>query len=132
MYDLISTTMNLDPSYIDPFYRLFLVPGMSHCLGGPGATHFGQYGLISTSAQRNDSEHNVLLALVDWVEQGNAPEFLVGTSDNGTVERAHCKYPAKSVWDQKGQKWLCGGDGGGGGSALSQGPDSQAIDYDEL
>jgi feruloyl esterase len=107
MYDLISTTMNLEPSSIDSFYRLFLVPGMSHCIGGPGATNFGHWGAASVSAQSNDSAHNVLLALVDWVEQGNAPKFLVGTSDDGTVERVHCKYPAKSVWDRESGEWVC-------------------------
>ena len=84
---------------LDPFYRLFLIPGMNHCTGGPGATLFGQDG-IETNA-RNDTAHNILLAMVDWVENGIAPDTMIGVSTNGT-ERTHCRYPTmKSVFDGK-------------------------------
>jgi feruloyl esterase len=42
------------------FARLFLVPGMNHCRGGPSTDQF-----------------DALSALVDWVEQGRAPERIV-------------------------------------------------------
>ena len=38
---------------LDQSFRLFMVPGMAHCAGGPGATHF-----------------DALSAVVDWVERG--------------------------------------------------------------
>ena len=41
----------------DGFFRLFLVPGMNHCSGGPATDSF-----------------DVLTPLVAWVEQGRAPE----------------------------------------------------------
>ncbi|KAF7289863.1 Carboxylic ester hydrolase [Mycena indigotica] len=92
----------------DNFYRLFLVPGMSHCARGPGAANFGQLG--GAVGPRNDSEHNILLALVDWVEGGVAPNSIVGTSaerNRGrTAEtRVHCMHPARSIWD--GSKFIC-------------------------
>ena len=84
---------------------------MDHCLGGPGAWAFGQAGIASTPA--NDSSHNVILALVEWVESGNAPDVLVGTTvpgmgENATVtERMHCRYPQRSVLN--GTAFICRG-----------------------
>ncbi|KAJ7202721.1 tannase and feruloyl esterase [Mycena haematopus] len=69
------------PDGMDAFYRLFLVPGMGHCIGGLGPTSFGQGNVPGTNAV-NDSAHNVLLALVHWVEGGVAPGVIVG-SGNG-------------------------------------------------
>jgi feruloyl esterase len=92
MYNLISRTLEM-PS-LDAFYRLFLVPGMDHCSGGPGASQFGQVG--GTNAV-NASSHNILLALVDWVEGGAAPDTVVGTAQDGSP-RKHCRYPFRSIW----------------------------------
>ncbi|KAF8072292.1 tannase and feruloyl esterase [Lyophyllum atratum] len=94
LYNLISETLGM-PS-LDSFYRLFLVPGMNHCFGGPGACVFGQYG--SETNVVNASSHNVLLAMVDWVEKGVAPETIIGTGLDG-AEREHCRYPQRSVWN---------------------------------
>jgi feruloyl esterase len=97
LYDLVARTLRT-PS-LDAFYRLFLVPGMGHCEGGPGAADIGQQ-LGGTNA----SSHNLLLALVDWVEGGGAPETIVGTAEDG-AERVHCRYPMRSVWD--GEEFGC-------------------------
>ncbi|KAJ6548064.1 tannase and feruloyl esterase [Mycena sp. CBHHK59/15] len=94
VYNLISHTLGM-PS-LDAFYRLFLVPGMDHCTGGPGASNLGQRG----PAPVNASSHNILLALVDWVEGGRAPDTIIGTADDGET-RVHCRYPMRSVWDGK-------------------------------
>lgn len=56
------------------FYRYFLIPGMGHCGGGPGVNDFGQN--LGT-AVKQDSEHDILLALVRWVEKGVAPDRIV-------------------------------------------------------
>ncbi|KAJ7695379.1 tannase and feruloyl esterase [Mycena rosella] len=93
MYDLIARTLNT--ASLDAFYRLFLVPGMGHCSGGPGAARFGQLGGQNAV---NASAHNMLLALVDWVEGGVAPDTIIGTTEDG-AERVHCRYPKRSVWD---------------------------------
>ncbi|KAJ7249443.1 tannase and feruloyl esterase [Mycena rebaudengoi] len=101
MYDLISSTLKL--STLDDFYRLFLIPGMGHCSGGLGSPSFGQAG-SSTSAV-NASTHNILLALVDWVEGGVAPRTIIGSGRNNTTTRTHCRYPMRSVLD--GSVFVC-------------------------
>ncbi|KAL7267608.1 hypothetical protein RUND412_009796, partial [Rhizina undulata] len=95
---------------LSEFYQLFLVPGMTHCQGGPGAWVFGQGGAADMGPA--DAEHNVLLAAVAWVENGTVPEKIVGTKYvNDTVAsgvqtvRGYCPYPQRSVW--KGQDWEC-------------------------
>ncbi|KAJ7755306.1 tannase and feruloyl esterase [Mycena maculata] len=93
VYDLVARTLRM-PS-LDDFYRTFLVPGMGHCKGGPGAASFGQ---LEGTTTKNLSSHNILLALVDWVEGGVAPDTIVGTAPDGK-ERTHCRYPMRSVWD---------------------------------
>lgn len=91
---------------MDSFYRLFVVPGMDHCSGGPGTCRFGQGGSSTTAPPptKEDAQHNILLALVDWVEKGVAPDELVGTDEKG-AERVLCRYPGRSVWDGVG--WGC-------------------------
>jgi len=61
------------------FYRLFMVPGMFHCRGG--------YGTDRVDA---------LTALVNWVENGKAPESIVATRlEDGKLARSRplCPYP---------------------------------------
>lgn len=101
LYNLVSRTMEM-PS-LDPFYRLFLVPGLNHCVRGVGAVNIGQHGLASPSL--TTPTHNVLTALVDWVESGVAPDTITGISDDGLKERVHCRYPQKSVWN--GMEYYC-------------------------
>jgi feruloyl esterase len=57
--------------------RLFLAPGMTHCGGGPSTDDF-----------------DPLTAVVDWVEEGKAPERLIarGVAFPG-VSRPLCPYP---------------------------------------
>ncbi|KAJ7695354.1 tannase and feruloyl esterase [Mycena rosella] len=99
VYDLVART--LGPASLDAFYRLFLVPGMGHCKDGPGAARFGQLGGQNAV---NASAHNVLLALVDWVEGGMAPDTIIGTAEDGAT-RVHCRYPQRSIWD--GGAYVC-------------------------
>jgi feruloyl esterase len=58
------------------FFRLFMVPGMLHCAGGPGAWQI-----------------DYLDPLVQWVENDEAPEALIGTRPDGAFTRRHCAYP---------------------------------------
>jgi feruloyl esterase len=73
------------------FYRLFMVPGMGHCAGGPGPTSFGN----DDSRIPADAEHDVLRALDRWVMTGAAPDQLIGTGKvAGTaLTRPLCAYP---------------------------------------
>jgi feruloyl esterase len=61
------------------FYRLFMVPGMRHCSGGPGTDNF-----------------DMLTALEQWVEQGIAPERVSAAHRTGGIvdrTRPLCPYP---------------------------------------
>jgi Tannase and feruloyl esterase len=51
----------------DSFLRLFMVPGMQHCGGGAGPDVFGASGFSTP----NDPQHNMYLALEQWVEKGD-------------------------------------------------------------
>ncbi len=74
------------------FVRLFLVPGMAHCGGGPACDRF-----------------DLFQALVDWVERGIEPDSVLSTVDPGNPEvpsdwkdpdrsRPLCAYPEVPVY----------------------------------
>ena len=84
-------------------YRLFLVPGMTHCSGGIGPNDFGN-GRNSTRA---DAEHDVLSALEAWVERGVPPAKLIGkgtaANDPATpLTRPLCPYPQTARYRGRG------------------------------
>jgi len=91
---------------LEDFYRFFVIPGMGHCVGGTGAWKFGQNVVVGPlSHTLNQTDHSVLLSLVEWVEGGKEPKVIVGTDGTGK-ERKHCLWPSsKSVWD--GTAWDC-------------------------
>jgi feruloyl esterase len=110
-------TLNLTLSEMHDFYRLFYIPGMGHCSGGPGAWAIGQPTVDRPAgAQFNDTQHNILLAMVEWVENGKAPTSLVGTKferdqlQGGSVlaQRTLCVYPNASRWDGVGDTKIAG------------------------
>ncbi|KAF2033073.1 feruloyl esteras-like protein B [Setomelanomma holmii] len=115
-YEHVSATMGLSPSQLDEFYRYFLVSGTGHCGGGDGAHAIGQgTGEVNSL----DPKENVLMALVDWVENKNAPETIIGTkwvNDTQSLgvkfQRAHCKYPKRNHYKGTGDpnvvsSWEC-------------------------
>lgn len=77
------------------FYRLFMVPGMTHCNGGDGPVNFG--GLNHVPSPEHDPRHDILAALDRWVEQGEAPESLIASefAADGAVKRQMplCPWP---------------------------------------
>ncbi|KAK4142939.1 CTP synthase N-terminus-domain-containing protein [Dichotomopilus funicola] len=111
---------------LDDFFRLFLVPGMQHC-GGTAVDAPWVFGGSSQAIVLNnsdpssggtqwsvpgfeDAEHDALLALVRWVEQGRAVERIVATTWENLVDPASgvkrqrplCPWPRRAVWDGKG------------------------------
>lgn len=103
-YESLRAGMNYSVDQMDDFLRFFRISGMFHCQGGPGAWVLGQAG-ASAAQGPFDREHNVLAAVMDWVEQGVAPESMTGTKYvNDTVksgvdfERTHCKWPTRNVY----------------------------------
>lgn len=73
------------------FARLFLVPSMSHVIGGPATDQF-----------------DMLTAIMDWTEKGKAPDKIIATGSKGgpleKVSRPLFPYPAQTVYDGKGDK----------------------------
>lgn len=57
------------------FFRLFMVPGMTHCQDGPGPNVFGQSAI--TPGLRDEAAYDIRRALEAWVERGVAPERVV-------------------------------------------------------
>ena len=91
----------------DSFVRLFMVPGMAHCGGGPGPNFFGGYGPSrpTSSEIKVDPEHDVLSAVVQWMEKGSAPDFIIASHlNNGHIDRSRpiCPYPKSAQWIGKG------------------------------
>jgi feruloyl esterase len=85
----------------DNFYRLFMVPGMSHCAGGPDATLFGN--ALASVLPQDDADHDVVMALDRWVEKGTAPDKIIATGflDNNPAKgvamtRPLCPYPQQA------------------------------------
>jgi hypothetical protein len=77
-----------DPRAADDV-RLFLLPGVLHCGGGPGPSQFDQFTPI-----------------VDWVESGPPPATLLATKpaagDQPARSRPLCPYPAKAAYKGSG------------------------------
>ena len=84
--------------------RLYLVPGMEHCINGPGPNMLGQLsapagGGLGTGA---------LDLLQQWVEKGQAPGSILAIKQAGTREkpditvRPVCAFPQEAKYDGKG------------------------------
>jgi feruloyl esterase len=92
----------------EDFYRLFMVPGMTHCYFGPGASSFG--GVGQQIPPTRDSVHDVQTALENWVENGVAPRELIATKyvDDAPqttavkFTRLLCPYPLVARYKQPG------------------------------
>lgn len=78
---------NIDPQLSD-YIRLFLLPGVLHCGGGPGPDELDWIELVR-----------------DWVEKGIPPERVVLTKSHEgktTLTRPVFPYPFKAIYDEKG------------------------------
>jgi feruloyl esterase len=95
-YNLVLSTMKATPKDLDPFYRYFRIAGMGHCGGGVGATDIGGRG---GKFDPKNPAGDLLSTIVNWVENGVAPETLTGKSmsfgaaTSATITRKHCRYP---------------------------------------
>jgi len=82
--DVVKTTFGGDVEKAREDARIFMVPGMSHCGGGPGPNDWDK-----------------LAPLVNWVENGVAPEFVVAVHREGDRvenERKVCAYPEQASY----------------------------------
>jgi feruloyl esterase len=98
-YERVIQAQGGDLSGTQNFFRYYLVPGMGHCssiTGGPGVGDFGQ---PYSPYVPKDPAQDMLLKLVDWVENKNAPDSIIATryaDPAGTtvaMERPICTYP---------------------------------------
>jgi len=69
------------------FYRFFPYPGNGHCGGGAGP--------------QIDAE-TLFSKLVDWVENGVAPDYVVASQSSPARTRKICMYPNVPVYDGSG------------------------------
>ncbi|ORY89735.1 Tannase/feruloyl esterase [Leucosporidium creatinivorum] len=99
------------PEDLGDSYRLFTVPNMNHCRGGHAAWNFGGPGQRDSSQNGTatsavfDRDHDMILALMDWVELGVAPDAFIGTKyieDDRRLgiefQRKLCPYPQKGAY----------------------------------
>jgi hypothetical protein len=88
---------------VDSFVRLYMVPGMQHCDSGPGTDSFGQGAPVP-----EDPQHNVDLALKQWVEKGMAPSTIIASKyaeddrQHPKMTRPLCAYPQAAKYKGKG------------------------------
>jgi feruloyl esterase len=103
---LNSVQKTLGQKSADASVRLYMVPGMQHCAGGPGPSYFGQFG-GSPSA---DPQHDIQLALEQWVEKGVPPAEIITTkfaNEPGgqrqvRMTRPLCPYPQLAAYKGSG------------------------------
>ena len=85
------------------FLRLYMVPGMQHCSGGPGPDSFGQEGSTPVAA---DPQHSVQSALEQWVEKHDGPHQIIATKFKNEMDptqgvkmtRPLCPFPQVSLY----------------------------------
>lgn len=88
-YNSLISTMGQQTA--DSFVRLYMVPGVQHCSGGPGADSFVDIG--------KDPQHSLHGALEQWVEKGTAPGTVIASKYQGMdrknvlMTRPLCAYP---------------------------------------
>jgi pimeloyl-ACP methyl ester carboxylesterase len=71
---------------VQSWSRIFLIPGMNHCAGGPSLDRFDALG-----------------AVVKWVEQGEAPDSIVARGKHFPgVSRPLCAYPKHAQYKGSG------------------------------
>lgn len=104
-YDSVISTVGKESA--ERSIRLYMVPGMQHCVGGPGATWFGQFGEAP-----HDAEQNLSTALVEWVEDGRAPGTIIaskhGEAWKTTMTRPLCPYPQVAKYKGSGDSSTAG------------------------
>jgi len=87
----------------DAFLKLYMLPGINHCAGGPGAGNFGAAGPASAP----DARHDITIALDEWVKEKKAPDYFVAThldeqTKMATRTRRICPWPQMAKYNGSG------------------------------
>ena len=127
-YKQVQSLLSRSNIDVTDFYRLFLIPGLHHCSGSAGAPFFIAGGGQATKEDNYthsvpgfmDSKHDIVLAVMDWVENGTAPDSIIATkwhsdrvSEGLSKQMPLCPYP-QVAQHQKGTNlaeadhWTCG------------------------
>jgi len=102
-YDSVVSTMGQPTT--DSFVRLYMLPGVQHCGGGPGPSGFGAVG---DWLSPDDPQHNARFALEQWVEKGTAPGAIIATKPAADpkqppkMTRPLCAYPEAAKYKGSG------------------------------
>ncbi|KAJ0108862.1 feruloyl esterase b [Diaporthe amygdali] len=115
------------------WFRFFLVPGLQHVVGTPADVNAPWYfagpnsqASLGTNIYSTpgfpDPEHDALLALMRWVEDGVAVDHIIATTWHNSTDPASgvfrqrplCPFPQKAAYDGKGDvddagSWSCSG-----------------------
>jgi Tannase and feruloyl esterase len=100
-YNSVAKQLQMSVTSLQSYARLFMVPGMHHCGGGPGPNVF-----------------DTLTPLVSWVEEGAAPNSLLAVhyanndpSKKVTRTMPLCAYPSTALFTggnvKDGDAWVC-------------------------
>lgn len=82
--------------------RLYLIPGVAHCGGGPGPDSVNATLGIPPSPPSEDASHDLFSSLIAWTNDGSAPERIVATKfmpdEPGRIQlqRPICPFPKKA------------------------------------
>lgn len=79
----LATAPNPSGQRVPDFFRLFMVPGMTHCAGGPGTSSF-----------------DATRAIESWVERGIAPDRIEASRPPPGEPRTRplCPYPSRATY----------------------------------
>ncbi|KAJ3348576.1 hypothetical protein HDU83_001258 [Entophlyctis luteolus] len=83
-------TFNASVAAMDDFYRLYLIPGGAHCS-------------TNTEQPNGGWPQTTLQTMIEWVENGVAPDTLNSTSNINTV----CRWPLRPLWTDDGATFNC-------------------------
>lgn len=89
---------------VDSFVRLYMVPGVQHCEGGPGPDYFGEVGRLTFG----DPTHSLSASLEQWVEKGAVPAAIIASKytnkdhEHASMTRPLCPYPQAAKYKGSG------------------------------
>ena len=100
-----SVRAKLGAADTDSFLRLYMLPGVQHCGGGPGADSIG----ANSVGPPSEAQRSVLRLLENWVEKGTAPSSFIAAKNNGfepssgtKFTRTICPYPQSAKYNGTG------------------------------
>ena len=105
-----SVAAKMGQKTVDGFVRLYMVPGMQHCAGGPGADSFGVLPSGGFAPPAADPRRSLSTALERWVEHETAPSAIISTKYKTGVDpgsaiaftRLLCPFPQVAKYQGSG------------------------------